>query len=111
MPFPFIAVATLALGAAATRDQIRNNQIAKNKLRRQAEAETKLLAEQISNANKQTLAEQDKRLPFQISLPSKPAESFEESSVISVAGYNLPISYILIGGMSLILLLVFRRGM
>jgi hypothetical protein len=103
MPFPIIAAIGLGISAYAARDQIRKTDIINNQQRRQAERELKLLSEQTSSAQRQTLAEQDKRLPFALSLPSKASNSYEESPVIDIAGTEVKQSSLLIGAVALVI--------
>ena len=113
MPFPIIAALTLAVTAAAARDQVRSGEIQRNQQRREADMarrELQTINEQTNSTKRQTLQEQDQRLPFQLSLPSKASGSYEEVSTVNFAGTPIPTNYLLIGGVGLIVLLVLRKA-
>src|SRR5262245_23744476 len=117
MPFPVLAFVTGLATAVSTRNEIRNSQIVQNQQRRAAEQARKEL-EQIhaqERAKRQSNAEMDKRLPFQISLPSKPANSYalEKSPFpdVTVGGQTFNTGIFVIGAMGVLLLLLVKRSL
>lgn len=114
MPFPVLAAIGVGITALAARQKARNDQIIANQQRRFADQQRKDLAElNAQQVRRQTNLEQDKRLPYALSLPSKPANSYsldDNFPEVTIGGSTFQTKYIALGAIALVLILLVKRS-